>query len=339
MINTINHIGIGAIKVNETFKFFKNHFGFLIKMNDIEKEIKDPLLNTVSNMRIINCGCPCGGGFLELFQYINAPTSQLGNMNQWRSTGFIGASIEVIGLKRIYQQLQEQKVPFLTKPEKFRLSDNTGVWDMVYLMPPDCFILGLLDKHSAEKIKKPLFYGIHQVTIGVEDLEKAVLFYQEALGFDRIRFQGKVETGPFKAILGNDYAEMVVLERSQGSTSMISSYTGGMIFLIKVKNQSRESHPINRGFGDPGISELGFDVSDIRATYHELIRKGAQPLVEPEDFNWFPGPQGILAYLTDPEGNVLELIETIKMYGMRISTVDKICIRPMLHLVRGRFPA
>jgi catechol 2,3-dioxygenase-like lactoylglutathione lyase family enzyme len=336
MINSINHIGVGSFEAAKTFAFFKDHFGFKFKMNDIKQAIVElqPLLREAPQMRVINCGCPYGGGFLEIFQYLDrAPRPKTGEY-QWSNLGYLEAGIEVLGLRELYDRLSSRPdIPFLTGLQQVAVNDR--VWDSVYIKTPDGYPLRLLDKAGSEGIKKPLFAGVHHVAIGVRNLETAVYFYTEIMGFDRMVFQGKLESDKLNSIMPSPgEAEIVILERSQGSTAKMSSYTGGMIFLIRSQNPDRTGIYHERSFGDPGISELGFDVTDIHTTYRELIRKGAQPLAEPLDFNWFPGPQGALAYVADYEGNILELIETQKTYGLDISVIDKMCVRPMRRLAK-----
>ena len=52
--------------------------------------------------------------------------------------------------------------------------------------------------------------------------------------------------------------------------------------------------------------QVGFEVTDIRATIQQLIDRGAQPLTEilggPQSGNYW-------AYFRDPEGNVFEITE------------------------------
>lgn len=334
MITSINHIGIGVYQAKTTFAFYRDLLGFSIKMNDFKTPVLEPTQKTESDMQVINCGCPYGGGFLEIFQYLDRAPQPPENEMQWSNTGFLEAGIEVVGLSEIYRQLQQKKVSTLTGVCQFS-PDLSNVWETLFLKSPDGFPLRLIDKHPGAKVKKPVFCGIHHVTIGVKDLEQSVRFYREVMGFDRIVFRGKVGRETLTPVMPSPGdGEMAMLESSHGSTSKISSYTGGIIVLLQVDAPEKKNVYQNRRFGDPGISELGFDVIDIRTTYMDLVKKGAKPLVDPFGFNWFPGPEGALAYLTDNEGNILELIETTKMYGLSIDTVDKICIRPMLKFAR-----
>jgi catechol 2,3-dioxygenase-like lactoylglutathione lyase family enzyme len=57
---------------------------------------------------------------------------------------------------------------------------------------------------------------------------------------------------------------------------------------------------LTRGFG-----HIAFQVSDVDGSYRELLSAGAQPRVEPRDA---PRAGARMAWVADPEGNLIELI-------------------------------
>jgi lactoylglutathione lyase len=56
----------------------------------------------------------------------------------------------------------------------------------------------------------------------------------------------------------------------------------------------------------PGF-ELGFKVDDCDAVFRELVERGAEPAVEPQDRPW--GQR--TAYLRDPDGHLVELAQAL----------------------------
>jgi lactoylglutathione lyase len=55
-----------------------------------------------------------------------------------------------------------------------------------------------------------------------------------------------------------------------------------------------------------GFGHIAFDVDDLDATYHRAVAAGARPVMAPQ-----PSPEpGIrMAFVTDPEGNLVELLD------------------------------
>ena len=95
-------------------------------------------------------------------------------------------------------------------------------------------------------------------------------------------------------------------------TSLFSFYLkGGMIELVHV-NGGRHIHRYRkRGWGDSGIMELCLDVNDIEATYRQLVRSGAVPVIEAntDKFDMGGGSSAFFAYVSDPDGTWVELAE------------------------------
>lgn len=57
----------------------------------------------------------------------------------------------------------------------------------------------------------------------------------------------------------------------------------------------------------PGFGHLAFAVDDVRAARDEVIRWGGRPVGEVVTVQIASGAQVTWCYITDPEGNILEL--------------------------------
>jgi catechol 2,3-dioxygenase-like lactoylglutathione lyase family enzyme len=130
--------------------------------------------------------------------------------------------------------------------------------------------------------------GTHHVGLSVSDLDAMITWYGGALGFaEEMRFEI-----PGAGISG------AMLRRPDGT---------GLELL---------HHPdaIHRPPADPGsaIRAGGYGhwalaVDDVGAVHAELLRSGAHEVWSPR-----PAPPpacGAMSYVTDPEGNLLELVE------------------------------
>lgn len=131
--------------------------------------------------------------------------------------------------------------------------------------------------------------------------------------------------GPVQAIL---------LARSKGSTSRLSSLDGGLIKLFHCDCKNRPGIFKGRRFGDPGLTEIAFDVNDIGAAYEQALNYGAKSLVPPTQFDWGFGPRGSLAYVSDHNGSVIELVELKSLFKMPPALLDLFVIRPTRWLSR-----
>jgi catechol 2,3-dioxygenase-like lactoylglutathione lyase family enzyme len=130
--------------------------------------------------------------------------------------------------------------------------------------------------------------GAHHVGLSVAHLDAMIAWYGEALGFaEEVRFE---------------------IPSAQISGAMLRRPDGTGLELLH--------HPdaVHRPPADPGSAiraggygHWALSVDDVAAVHAELLRAGAREV-------WGPRPApppacGAMSYLTDPEGNLLELVE------------------------------
>ena len=115
----------------------------------------------------------------------------------------------------------------------------------------------------------------------VEDLDRALGFYVDDLGLRLGHRSG-------------DYAQL------DTGTTRLALYTRSA--MAKTLGMALDP-PVSNA---PGF-ELGFKVSDVDAAFTELIARGARPVMPPTDRFW--GQR--TAYLRDPDGHLIELVQDL----------------------------
>ena len=113
----------------------------------------------------------------------------------------------------------------------------------------------------------------------VEDLDRALAFYVEVLGLELNH-----RSGPY-AQLVTGVTRLAFYERSAMEQTL------GMALEAPAANA-------------PGF-ELGFFVANVDNAYAELVVSGAEPVTPPADRAW--GQR--TAYVRDPDGNLIELVQ------------------------------
>lgn len=120
------------------------------------------------------------------------------------------------------------------------------------------------------------------VILIVEELDRALGFYTEVLGLRLGHRSG-------------DYAQL-----DTGATHL-ALYTRNAMSKILAK-------PLDMpNASSPGF-EIGFKVADVDAAFSELVARGARPVVLPTDRFW--GQR--TAYLCDPDGHLIELVQDLR---------------------------
>lgn len=129
----------------------------------------------------------------------------------------------------------------------------------------------------------------HHVSISVADLDRQTIWYQQVLGFEKIIEKYEVPEPPVR-------------------TAVLQTRTGTRVELIERTGSTRP-----RVFTDPldacreqGYGHWALDVDDLDAAYTVLTAAGAQSVWPPADA---VQPGARFAYVKDPEGNLIELIQ------------------------------
>lgn len=135
----------------------------------------------------------------------------------------------------------------------------------------------------------------HHVAISVKDMERALQFYCDILGFavdwDMDHRGGEVMD------------RVVQLPNADARMVMLKGY-GTRIELFKYY------HPLGEDYGtkrqcDSGVTHFALSVKDIHGIYEQLIQAGVLFNCPPQNLR--PGVWA--TYFQDPEGVTLELVE------------------------------
>ena len=139
---------------------------------------------------------------------------------------------------------------------------------------------------------------IRHVGLVVEDLEKALGFYRDTLGFKVEKSMD--EKGPFiETILG--LKDVVV------TTVKMSAPDGNLIELLYFKTHKDCAKKIGRRIFDFGISHMALTVDNLESDYQRIKLAGAQFLSTPKT-----NVEGTakVAFCKVPFGNILELVQS-----------------------------
>jgi len=333
LINALQHVGIGVTDVAEAYEFYRRRLGFKFKVGESEYDVweLEPMFGRKVRMHIHNSFNASGGPGLELFQHKDTNPRTRPVSATLSDIGILELGIRVQNLDHIFDNLKGLGIDFLTNIEELQVGSSEA-WKFAYLRSPDGILIQLLetDDSATSRTRRAKVLGISHVGLGTSDLERARSFYGGLLGFDKLiwrqcsAFGTPDRTGPV-----GEELEVLMLGRTAGSTASLCSLDGGMIKLFHCRTQPGERVFKGRRFGDPGLTEIAFDVDDIHTAYAQTIKGGAKPLVPPTDFDWGFGPRGALAYVADFDGNVIELVQIRSLFKMSPALLNLLVIRPM----------
>jgi glyoxylase I family protein len=145
--------------------------------------------------------------------------------------------------------------------------------------------------------------GIHHTAISTGNLDRALQFYCDLLGFE--------EVGTMVWEQGNQGADQITgLKASSGTLVMLKAGNAFIELFQYVTPDPKPGDP-NRPVCDHGITHLCLDVVDVDEEYERLKAAGMTFHCPPQDL-----ADGAVrtTYGRDPDGNVVELQE-LKVQG------------------------
>jgi len=333
MINALQHIGLGVTNAAEVYSFYRRILGFNLKIADIENDFEQmaPLLGKSEKMRIIMALNSRGGGASEFVEHISTVPRQGPEKIKWGDIGFLSSGYQVNNLPAIVQRMEKKGVRFVIRSHSFEIRDGKSC-QSAFCYDPEGNLVELVEI-DFDKSAKPKVSGLAQVTIGVTDMEQSLAFYGDILGYDHVLLDHTGTNQELAPLFGEGISfRQVLLNRSQGSTSVFPMLDGGRLRLVQTLNHQGRRIYQDRRWGDIGQMECCFDVSDIHETVEYLQSKNVGIVLPPTFLNMGSGSSGFFAYIRDPDGNLIEIVEVKK-----IAWLPPRIVSPLLQLLSPCF--
>lgn len=314
MLHGFQHVGIGVEDIRKSFGFYRNLLGFRLKLNDHEEELAqmEPIIGAVEKMHVIMAMNLSGGAAVELVQHTSSkPRVADGGIN-WCDIGYLSTGVKAYLIDELVEELARKglimETPVVEIPAK-----RGGTFKTSFVRDPDGIPVELLETpESRFGSKKPRIGGFSHVTLGVADIDRSYEFYSEVMGFSKVLWEIDKPPEEFSKLTGKTVYKEIMLERSTFTPGELP-LEGGMIRLVQAIDRKGKRIYEGRRWGDVGVMEIAFDVTDISGSLAALTEKGASVLCEPTRIDMGSGSLGSFAYIRDPDDNIIELVEVEKL--------------------------
>lgn len=315
-ITGIQQIGIGVTDAGTAAHTYKTLFGFGALVFDDTSEAKLMTRYTGGAVRrrraLLTLNMQGGGGF-EVWQFLDRkPTLPLVKP-KWGDLGIYAAILKCTDVEAAHNILSKESGLALSP-----VQPSAHGWPQFWAVCTNgnAFLVTPFEEHF-DSLGQPVS-GVLGAVIGVSSLEKSLPFYRQVLGISEIvsdvagtfgdnaaseeiksrrvvlRKPGSQKQGAFGALLGSVQIELV--ERADGAG--IPLYQ-------------------NRFWGDPGFIHLCFDVLNMDALKSTSETAGFPFTVDSGTSFAMDDAAGRFCYVEDPDGTLIELVETHKVPVMK----------------------
>ena len=170
--------------------------------------------------------------------------------------------------------------------------------------------------------QKHLNGGVAGGMIGCTDIDKSLPLYRDLLGYDEVKYDKTGVFEDFDFMLGGEQRYRRVLLRHTGLREGAFAPLYGRSTIELVQALDRQPRKIYEGryWGDPGFIQICFDVTHMRNLEKRCNELGYPFTVDSckDDGHFDMGEaSGHFAYIEDPAGTLIELVEAHKLTIMK----------------------
>ena len=315
-ISGIQQIGIGVANVHEAFKWYRRHFGMDVPI--FEEAATAGLMlpytgGQPQERHAILALNMQGGGGMEIWQYTQRTPLPPGFQPQLGDLGIFAAKIKCKNVQACFHDLRKRGVNIQTNP-----AERPDGREHFFVKDPWGNTFEIVSSSAWFAKNRPAYTGgMYGSIIGVSDMERSKTFYSEILGYDNVLYD-QVETfADWQGIDGSlNPCRRVLLGHSAKRKGPFSRLLGDTeIELVQAVDTAYPRRNIYEGrfWGDLGFIHLCFDVTGMNKL-KQFCAKSGHPFTVDSSGSFDMGEAaGYFAYIEDPDGTLIEFVETHKI--------------------------
>lgn len=318
IISGIQQMGVGVADLSEAWEWYIRVFGMDCRIFEDEAEAKLMLPYTGGKPRsrhaVLAMNLQSGGGF-EVWQHKGKKPEYRDRETKLGDLGIFACKMKVRDVESAWKYWTGNGVEVLGKP----VTDPAGRKNF-FVRDPFGNLFHIVEATDWFMNLKKISGGAYGAIIGVSDIDRAMALYAGILGYDRVLYD---VTGTFDDLSsvpgGNRLFRRVLLAPSKpfrGGFNLI--YGQSVIELIQVLDSDATRIFEGRLWGDPGFIHLCYDISGMDNLRKYCSEAGFPFTVDSmtsHDGNSFDMGEaaGYFAYIEDPDGTLIEFVETHKV--------------------------
>lgn len=310
-VHGIQHIGVAVSQMERSLIFYRKVFGMNIPFFDSIQAA--PLMQVFTRQEVVTKRASMvmnlkGGSAMEIIQATSFTPRPMPADFLIGDLGIFALHMRAASLPEAKNLLQQQRIDFSDE-----VADPLGKGRVSLKDPDGQFIIIVEDDQLFEPTTHPIG-GVGGISIGVSDINTAKAFYA-LLGFDQVLYEGQANYDDLKGFPGGEQeVQRVILTTSQMAKGPFGAVIGySLIELICTPQRIGQKIFRGRIWGDVGFVHIGLDVFDMRGLADVLAQKNIQFKCDSQAALSMGKTQVHCAYVVDPDGILIELIEVYKI--------------------------
>lgn len=310
-ISGIQQIGIGVKNATESLHHYAKLFGMDTLVFDDTSDAKLMTRYTGGSIynrhALLSINMQGGGGF-EIWQYKDRQPVEPAHQPDYGDLGIYAAKIKCGNIRKAYEMISQNKQIITSDLQK----DHKG--GMQFWMR-DAYqnVFNIVEGSHWFQKTKHIFGGVSGVVIGVSHMDQSIEFYRNVLNIKQVTYD---ETGLYTSGISNVTRQYrrVLLQKHPSGKGAFNKLLGSVeIELVQCLDREPLKIYANRFWGDCGFIHLCLDVFNMCGLKTYAEKKGYPFTVDSLDSFDMDNASGRFSYMEDPDGTLIELVETHKV--------------------------
>ncbi len=312
LITGIQQVGIGVTNAAEAKHLYKSLFGMdvLIFEDHAEAGLMTQYTGNEVHKRhaILSMNLAGGGGF-EIWQFTSR-TPAKNTDPRYGDLGIFAARIKCANIKRAHHHFLKNK-----QVQVSALLRGPGKQLHFWITDPYGNSFKMVESTSWFKFSNGHCGGVAGAVIGVSDIKTSIDFYRNVLGINELVYETEGVAGDLPLAFGNGQSfKSALLRKKTAANGAFCKLLGEVeIELVEALDFTPKKIYENRFWGDCGFIHLCFDVLKMNDLKEVAKKHGYGFTVDSAQSFSMGNAAGRFCYLEDPDGTLIELVETHKI--------------------------
>lgn len=331
-ITGVQQAGIGVPDIDTYWPWYSKIFGLSVSIFDdrAEAALMTPYTGgQVHSRRAVLAMNMSGGGGAEIWQFTSRTPSVCPFDPLYGDLGLFALKIKSPDIQLFKKRVEKYSV---TASEI--LTDPAGQAYMWVKDPLGNVFQVIERKGDWFSLNGNVSGGICGAVIGVSSIEKSLPFYQTLLGTSELVYEAE-RTGDQFVDPSLPKAKTLLLRKKADRIGAFSQLLGNVeLELVERDDQKGRKLFEGRYWGDCGFIHLCFDVLHMENLKKTLEEKGHPFTIDSQGTFTMEAAGGRFAYVEDPDGALIELVEThkipiMKKYGWYLDLTKRTKNQPL----------
>jgi catechol 2,3-dioxygenase-like lactoylglutathione lyase family enzyme len=255
-----------------------------------------------------------GGGGLEIWQYTSRIPTAAKEILHVGDPGIFAVKIKCRNVEALYKYYKKEKIRIVSS-----IAINAIGEEHFFIRDPFDNLFQMVKDEYWFQNKSELTGGVCGAIIGVSNMESAMQFYKTTLEYQQVMFKGNIQGENLRELPGgNKKGKQTILKNTPSYRGAFSKLLGpSTIELIEVETGEVKKIFEDRYWGDLGFIHVCYDICSMQ-THQNICSKNNYPLTVTSGDSFEMGEAaGQFAYNEDPDGTLIEYVETHKVPIMK----------------------